>query len=94
MRFSGIPYLAFGPKGEYERDAYVIGELPHEMRKEASEHAAQSIARMLGLPAPQRILAGVPVYCSFEMRPADAMRHQHAKLLLTRGTNVPLYHCG
>lgn len=94
MRFSNIPYLAFGPNGEYERDACVIGELPHEMRKVASEHAAQCIAQMLGLSAPRRILAGVPVYRSFEMRPADAKSHQNAGLLLTLGTDVPLSHCG
>jgi len=94
MRYSGIPYLAFGLTGEYERDARVIGELPHEMRKMASIRAAQSIADALGFPAPQMILSGVPVYRSFEMRPADAKRHKHANLLVTLGTNVPLSHCG
>jgi hypothetical protein len=94
MQFNGIPYLAFGPDGEYKRDALVIGELPHEMRETASKQAAQCIAGVLGVPAPLTILAGVPVYRSFEMRPADAKRHQHANLLLTLATDVPLSHCG
>jgi len=94
MRYIGIPYLAFGLNGEYQRAARVIGELPHEMREEASKQAAQCIAGVLVFPAPQRILAGVPVYRSFDMRPADAKRHQHVKLLMMFGTDIPLIHCG
>lgn len=94
MRYSGIPYEAFGERGEYVRDARVIGELPWAMRREASEHAARTIAQMLDLPAPEHILAGVPVYRSFGMRPADAKRHHHSRLLVTLGGDVPLSYCG
>jgi hypothetical protein len=93
MRYSGIPYEAFGERGECVRDAQVIGELPWELRREASEHAARNIAQMLDLAAPEQILAGVPVYRSFGMRPADAKRHTNADLLMTLGTSVPLSYC-
>jgi len=93
MRYNGIPYEAFGPQGEHIRDAREIGELPNEMRAQASEAAAQGIARLLSVEPPARILAGVPVYVAFGMRPADAKRHAHAALLLTLGTHVSLTYC-
>lgn len=93
MQFANVPYVAFGEAGERVRDAREIGELPWEMRKHAAELAERIIAELLALPAPHRIKLGVPVYQSFDIRPADAKRHHLSVPLMTRDMHVPLHHC-
>lgn len=93
MQYTGIPYEAFGPRGEYIRDAREVGELPHEMRAQVLIDATAHISRLIGIEAVRRIPAGAPAYRAFDMRPADAKRHEHAKILLTLGTEISLDLC-
>ncbi|MBA9859520.1 hypothetical protein [Ralstonia insidiosa] len=93
MRYQHIPYEAFGERGEYVRDAREIGELPWEMRAQALRDATTHISGLVGRQAVRAIPCGTPAYRAFDMRPADAKRHEHAALLMTLGTHIPLTYC-
>ncbi|MFP3637637.1 hypothetical protein [Paraburkholderia sp. SIMBA_054] len=95
MKYAGIEYEAFGPNGPVMREARTIHELPSPpMRLQALGGATEGIAAAIGLAAQRIIPFGTPVYVAFGLRPADAKRHIHAKLLLTLGCDVSLAYCG
>lgn len=81
----GIPYL---------RPAEVVGELPHEARKNALIEATPSIAAKIGIEYVRPVNHGTPVFCAFEnMTRNKAKQHPQAKLLLALGTDVSLDFC-
>jgi hypothetical protein len=93
MKYTGIPYKAFGDKGEYIRDARTIHELSVCDRVTAINDATRNIEKMLGIPRVRSIAFGLPVYESYGMRQADAKKHKLSKLLMTCGCDVPLNLC-
>ena len=95
MNYTGIPYAAFGEGGEFVRQAVVIHELPTPaMRQQACADATTAIASALKLTPKRSIPFGAPVHLAFGITRPDAKKHAHAPLLLTRGCDVPLIHCG
>lgn len=87
-------YVALDGQGlEITRKARVIGELPRQDRAPACAEAAASIAKKLGMNAPERINFGTPVFTAFKLKRPQAKNHEQAKLLLTHGHEVSLDYC-
>lgn len=94
MKYAGIPYEAFGEKGQYVRDAQVIHELPTpDNRLAACIEATDTIGKMLGLSPVHSIHFGAPVYIAFGMTLPEVKSHPKMELLLKHGGDVPLTYC-
>lgn len=79
--FTGHKYVAMGERGEYIRDAAIIGELPHELRLLACELAALALGMSVEF--------GVKLKQSNNIKPGDAAMDTTG-LLDKRGEDLPL----
>lgn len=87
-------YEALDVKGyPYVRPAKVVGELPTACVEARLGIATEAIAKLLGMPAKQRIFYGAPVFEAFGFSRAQAKKHGQAKLLLTKGESLSLELC-
>lgn len=78
----------------YTRPAQTVGELPTpEERGRALEDATMQVAKALGTAAQRRIGFGTPVHVAFGLSRQQAKNHPQAKLLLTKGDDLPLRWC-
>lgn len=77
----------------YMRPAQTIGELPRLLRESALEEATQVIALKLNLKPIGIIQYGVSAYSAFGLDRPAVRKHQHLKLLLTCGDDMPLDYC-
>lgn len=84
LNHQGYPYI---------RPARSIGELPsRDARIAALDSATATIAKLIGLAPERRIPFGLPAYSVFMTRP-EAVKHPHAKLLLTPADQLTLDLC-
>ncbi|MGT2457800.1 hypothetical protein ACU4GI_33400 [Cupriavidus basilensis] len=94
MKFTDVPYEAFGDRGDFVRPAIVIHELPSPaLRLQACRDATTGIATALNITPKRSIHFGAPVHLAFGITRPAAQRHAQARLLLTNGGDVPLVYC-
>ncbi|MCG9890939.1 MAG: hypothetical protein MH252_07675 [Thermosynechococcaceae cyanobacterium MS004] len=87
----GVDYEALDAEGHpYWRKALSVGELPVTLRSEALKAMCPIVEKIIGQSLVFKICFGTPVYQTFGLRLADAKRHAQAKLLLSKGTDLPL----
>jgi len=75
-------YKTFGEKGEFERPAKTVGELPHLDRLPALQQAAQSLSI-------KKIHFGIPIWITLKLKKSEANADSRDWIMFS-GENLPL----